>query len=78
VTVVGGAVCVSVSVSGAWVAVVGLEPESEELEVLGETDSEGLVDEEVPLHPASARVNPNTTVRAVLRVFIISSTTEVR
>jgi len=62
VTVLGGAVSVSVSVAGAWVSVVEPESESEELEVLGEMDSEGLVDEDVPLQPARTKVSPTTTL----------------
>lgn len=84
-TVLGGVVDVlgaSVAVSGAWAPVVEPVLESEldvsgELEELGDSEPEGVVDdEEAPLQPARAKIRPAATTTALLPSFTSSPTTE--
>jgi hypothetical protein len=75
VTVLGS----SVTVSGACVPAVdpGLESEVPgELDVLADTESVDVVDDEVPLYPASGRTRPAATARALLRSFASSTANE--
>lgn len=72
---------VSVSVSGVSLPVEEPELGSEvsgALEVLGDTDSEGLDDDEVPLHPDNTRISPAEITSALLRRFTTPPTNEMR
>ena len=76
-TVLGGSVTVlgaSVVVSGASVPVD--EPVSGALDVLGDTDSDGVLDDDVPLHPANATISPAAITTALLRSFTTTPTTD--
>jgi hypothetical protein len=76
VTVLGGSVTVlggSVTVSGASVPVVEPEVDVSGALELGNTESEGVEeDEEVPLQPVKARTRPAATMAALLRSLTAS------